>query len=330
MFSDKTCLILGAGASRPYGFPTSGELRELLLGGPESWEVFRDLGFQSPEQTANFLEQALLSGADGDPKSLQRFRNVFSESERISIDALLASLPLNEQNQRLTTIAKRGMAAALLLCENERRPTGDWYRWLLEFILRNGRDFPGSRLSVITFNYDRSLEQFLWKAFLRSFDLEPVRATEMLNRIEIVHAYGSLGPLTLHEHNDPVDYGDVSHAARSGNLLCPVAPRTPVQSTNQIRKIFAESKRLIFLGFGFWPENIDLLFGSNYQGRHYQEESYEIENERRIFASRFKLSASVVDEVNDRIGTVIGEPLIEWGEKNETIWEFVHGRQLTL
>jgi hypothetical protein len=49
MISHKTVLILGAGASRPYLFPTGGELRDLLL--QRSYDsILRSLDLSGPDQ----------------------------------------------------------------------------------------------------------------------------------------------------------------------------------------------------------------------------------------------------------------------------------------
>jgi hypothetical protein len=45
MLNEKTCLILGAGASRPYLLPTSRELRHILLGGAHADAAFTRLGW---------------------------------------------------------------------------------------------------------------------------------------------------------------------------------------------------------------------------------------------------------------------------------------------
>lgn len=63
MFDDQTCQILGAGASRPYGFPTSGELRQLLLGGHGAVDALKALKFPNPDNEMGDLEADLLKCA---------------------------------------------------------------------------------------------------------------------------------------------------------------------------------------------------------------------------------------------------------------------------
>jgi hypothetical protein len=97
-----------------------------------------------------------------------------------------------------------------------------------------------------------------------------------------------------------------------------------------------EAKRLIFLGFGFWRENLDLLYTGPFNGMidpsEYNTRSVLRSPEdwlhKRIFASRFKLWRSVFIEVNERIGqlhTLEGppRPFINWGTDDQTLWDFV-------
>ena len=212
MFEDKTCLVLGAGASRPYGFPTSGELRNLLLGGDKATETLRAIGRYFKNSIApSDLETLIQDCAPKGATQLSQFRTIFGESQRVSIDSLLRDLPDTSENRELVKIGRNAIASIMLLCEQNARLDGDWYQWFLEFLLRKGKDFPAGRITVITFNYERSLEHYLWVAFMRAFDLSPRDARLMLEKIEFVHVYGDLGPLVMDgETKNPVGYGDLS------------------------------------------------------------------------------------------------------------------------
>lgn len=347
MFEDKTCLILGAGASQPYGFPTSGELRDLLLLNHNSTAVLKRLRFRDPDSVWHELNTELRECA-GSESLVRIFRNRFEMCGRMSIDSWLKDLKYDgekaEQNLEIRRIALLSIAAVLLRCEHNaeenRQLNGDWYQWLLEFILRRGRKFPGSILSIITFNYDRSLEEFLWRCFMYSFDLSNEEALEMLGRIEIVHVYGSLGKLHQSESNI-VGFGSVGSRSTAAGGIRVAGPRTDAQGNVRIRELIAAAERLIFLGFGFWPENMDILHDAGGRTIWRDEELLRIEGpgapvkleppawfRKKVFASAYKLWRGTQIEVNARVGTILqraggDRPLINWGDVDQDIFQFV-------
>ena len=56
-----------------------------------------------------------------------------------------------------------------------------------------GGPFEDNPLSVITFNYDRSLEAFFFRALQNLFGLPPDAAEDRRRMIKIIHVYGDLG-----------------------------------------------------------------------------------------------------------------------------------------
>ena len=198
MFEKKTCLILGAGASHPYGFPTSSELRTILLGGLAATKVFEELGFTDPVGSTAEHEALMMESVMHEVPYLTKFRNIFRRSQRVSIDSFISGRGGGDDVELLRTIGKNAVAATILQCEKASRLDGDWYQWLLEFLLRKGKEFPANVLWIITFNYDRSLEYYLRNAFEASFGLGGAAATEMLRRIEFIHVYGDVGASPSH------------------------------------------------------------------------------------------------------------------------------------
>lgn len=188
MISRKTVLILGAGASRPYSFPVASELRNLILQENESAELLSHLGFQGNGigEFRAWVDESL-DQREQEEAQRKRFKTRFGLSEFYSIDAFLA------YNPEFEFLGRMMMAAILLRCENITALRGGWYRALFNEIVADGPDFPTDRLSVITFNYDRSLETYLSRSLMFAFDLTEERAWKMLERIKIVHVYGHLG-----------------------------------------------------------------------------------------------------------------------------------------
>lgn len=248
----------------------------------------------------------------------------------MSIDSLLRDLPDTAGNRELVKIGRDAIASIMLLCEHNARLDGDWYQWLLEFLLRNGKDFPAGRLTVITFNYERSLEHYLWLAFMRAFDLSPRDARLMLEKIEFIHVYGDLGPLLMDgEAKNPVPFGDLGQVFVAGERLKLAGMRAESDIQNKIRTAVADARRLIFLGFGFWRENLEIMTVIQQTPRFVWK--HDIGNlhphdwaSKKIYASCYQLWGSVMNDVNAIIGKLHdGTPLVNWGTKDQDVWQFV-------
>jgi hypothetical protein len=316
MFDDKTVLILGAGASRPYGFPTSSELRRLILGQPvEVVGVFEELGHGDPGRLASEQQSGLVSLSSDDTRLLEHFKSLFRDSQRVSIDSFISGRSGARDADVLLSIARQAISSTILRCESSARLDGDWYQWLLEFLLRNGPDFPSDILSVVTFNYDRSLEVYLLRAFENAFARSPREAADMLDRIEFVHVYGSVGPLAGEGHR-LVPYGGLDMRFIGADHVGLVTPRSAPETQERVRKLIAEAARLIFLGFGFWKENLDVL--------HAPGEN-DLWHSKKVFASCYKLWRSTQIEVDARLGYRAGrtDPLINWGKPDQDVFNFV-------
>lgn len=183
MITVPTTLVLGAGASKPYGFPLGGKLRD------EICEVLND-------QDGYYFK--LLQAIGFLPGHIKAFRDEFAGSMMNSIDLFLG---------RRAEFKEVGKAAiALKIARKERHVStvnpgmeGDWYQYLWNRIAANHpwEDLPRNRLSIVTFNYDRSFEYFMHSVMQKTFGKNSEECAEMLARFEIVHVYGSLGKPTF-------------------------------------------------------------------------------------------------------------------------------------
>lgn len=299
MIKRKTVLILGAGASRPYLFPVASELRQLLLEENEPTELLSNMGFQNNPlgEYHSWLETTLDQRhvVEVQKKSLQ---TRFKLSEIFSIDAFLA------YNPGFDSLGRMMIAAILLRCENVRTLRGGWYQALFNEIVANGPDFPDGILSVITFNYDRSLELYLCRSLMFAFHLEEEEAWKMVARIKIVHVYGDLGPV-----RGDVPYGDYEAMGRAAQAIRLVRPHGKSEKIEEIKTVLEPPATLIFLGFGFDPLNLDaigIIRNPDYS----------------IHASCLALSRSRIKQTQDRLGDMY------WGASNQDVSDFLHNHSL--
>lgn len=238
-----TVLILGAGASCPYLFPTASDLRDMIIGHlPPSFHTRGPfLQADGGEGWARFIEKNLPAGMQ--VEDLHTFQREFKESRVYSIDKFVYFRPEFE------LIAKHYIALILLFCESIRCFEGDWYQQLWnEFILpKSDHEHP---LEIITFNYDRSLEMYLKTAAKACFGDDD----SILRRVSVHHVYGHLGSL---DGTLPVEYGNYRLADRASTSIKLIPPRAAAQ--HEIQQIITQSRKVVFLGFGFDELNIQVL-----------------------------------------------------------------------
>jgi hypothetical protein len=204
-------------------------------------------------------------------------------------------------------MGKLFIAAMLLRAEKESVLQGDWYRVLYNELTSEGPDFSAENISIITFNYDRSLEQFLFRALLAYIKShQQTEVVRILRRLKIVHVYGSLGPLPWQsETGNGVEYGELNSLDAAASRLDLVRRDGTPKAYKEILGILVEANRWLFLGFGFDPLNLNSLgFGPDgavQTIRGQKERVLPLE----IFSSAFKLPESEKARGRRRIGDVV-------------------------
>ncbi len=283
MIAAKTCLILGAGASAPYGLPASRALRHLILttrvpdAGPTALEypvVASDGSLQdyrtasaanltpekrlkhAKESWRDYLQKACLDAGFSD-SDIAEFRNLFFRARHPSIDKFIQ---FNEDESG--DIGRTNIAAVLLNCENDCWLSEDWYAQLLSEIAPSGpNEIAEGMLSIVTFNYDRSFECFFTTAFEAGFNLTPKEANDLFNRIKIVHVYGKLGELNA------IPYGDKSLIKKAARGITLMRDGNESGCRDEINNLVRAAENVCFIGFAFAPENLGLFDQASFEGK---------------------------------------------------------------
>jgi hypothetical protein len=141
MLKSQTTLILGAGASAPYGFPIGSSLRDLLLK--------LDTGVE-----------ALIGAVRTDVDEWRSVQRILHDFQPESVDDFL------RQYAEHADLTKLAIAYHLSKFENAQAHVNvsnpdPWYRVLLDEFLDNDVKLGDGKLSIVTFNYDLSLEAYL-------------------------------------------------------------------------------------------------------------------------------------------------------------------------
>ncbi len=161
MIRTPTVLVLGAGASEPYGFPTSEQLLE-------------DIVDASQQIRNNPIGRWLVQCGFSEP-DITHFGRELQYSKRPSVDRFLEL-----RGDEFLKIGTTAIAVALIPKEHQgvlmrfRKGEGyrrelDWYKYLWKSMDAPFEEFGENRLSIITFNYDRSLEFYLFSSLKASY-----------------------------------------------------------------------------------------------------------------------------------------------------------------
>jgi hypothetical protein len=128
------------------------------------------------------------------------------------------------------------------------------------------RGFVRNQLRIVTFNYDRSLEHYLFQAVRAAYGSPREECARQIGQIPIVHIYGTLGPLSWQQNDQAVDYGRQSLDTRRLIRASMGIKTLHEGQENEAQQNFAQAHewlkwadRVLFLGFGFHEDNVNRL-----------------------------------------------------------------------
>jgi hypothetical protein len=297
MATKDTVLIIGAGASKPYGFPTASELGPMITGEmPESFRHLRynDVFHAHIGSWQKFLETCFVPTSEArHPADFLRMQKQFKESEIYSIDRFSFLHPHYEG------MARYFIALILLLCERQSELKGGWYRALWNDVLNPAVEDNEGPLEIVSFNYDRSFEEYIRRVAKAAY---PGRENDVHNTLKVSHVYGSFGPVGIGEKL--VEYGEPSSFETSAPHIKLIPPRA--EANGDLGDLIASKNKAVFLGFGFDELNLRVL--GIHAGRR----------PKQIFASRLGLSKRLEKAAEETLGEIV------WGDPSQDVEKFIH------
>ncbi len=261
MIESKTVFILGAGASCPYGYPSGIELRSNIIS--SFWSQYEHYINKQPK-----LQPSL----DDILNKAREFMDIFEKSTTESIDLFLA------RNHEFEILGKTAIIIMIIAKEKdcafrERMATDkrkqDWYSYIFRRLtdeLVEKSDycrFCENNVSFITFNYDRSLEHFLYESLVNSFYKIPTKKIkEQLIKLKIIHVFGQVAGLEWQDLPDKIEYRkNVNQIDIQGLVknIRTIYEEEENPELEEARELIREAQHIFFLGFGYAKENLDLL-----------------------------------------------------------------------
>ena len=296
MITTHTVLVLGAGASLEYGFPSGRILLTNLVGSLRHetsgyFKILEECGFKADD--------------------IREFRKALDLCGLPSVDAFLEGRPA------LVPVGKAAIALDLIPAESEEgfsRHAGNqcWYEYLFSRVNAPPSDFKKNMLSVITFNYDKSFEHFLFLALKHSHDLSDDRSAELVRSIPIIHLHGHLGELP-HLTGQGRPYKPTLSSAivmESSRTIKIIHESTDADAEFVMaRKLLEQAETICFLGFGYHRTNVDRLGLS----------TMPLIRTKRLFGTAYKMPHGERTHVT----TLIGQGVITLGTEDQDVLSFL-------
>ena len=295
MFQSKTLFVMGAGASAEFNFPTGAALINIIKGKLVYDEATSSLADKE-------IHRALLAHVNRTPASapviygLSDYVDAARQINRAmplsaSIDTYMDD---HRSDARIQLCGRLAIVKAIMEAEGNSKyqftpesarvlPPGAMDRvdfnklentWFVRFfkILRGGGVSKENvatifnNISVISFNYDRSVEYTLVGGLHSYYGIPETEAEGILEKLRILHPYGTVGP--WREAGDHLPFGQI---ADDPDDLLKLASRIHTYTefsthADEVKRMVSEASVIIFLGFGYIQENMRLL-GPNEHAR---------------------------------------------------------------
>ncbi len=293
MIKENTVFILGAGASRLYGYPTGFELRRYICRHFSNEWIRYYRNKQNPDKEEENRSLIL------------EFRNAFSKSLNKSIDLFLT------RNKKFEKIGKIAIAHNILKAESESKNPpdflneSDWISYLFHELTKEYTDgqnytISANKIAFITFNYDRLLENSLYIALKNSFtSVNRAKIIEDIKKLTFFHIYGKIADLNWEDEIHGLSYKTNIEKIYSPNYIDNIQvlyDQREVPNRDLIDNVLKEAKRIFFLGFGYADENLEVLnLIENFN--KYQ----------RIFGTAKDLSKNEIQKIKEKLNSRANE-----------------------
>lgn len=253
MIRKATVLILGAGASAPYGYPLGVNL------------VDRIVQLTQPEQPPGGLWPVLVTNTGGAPL-VTSFHRRLLRCETSSIDDFL------ESNPDYREVGKLCIGAALTIwgpLPSNVDHARHWYRYLWERLRQGAPDseaFRSNAVKIVTYNYDRSFERYFERVLEQTYpDLAAAgaQAARQLREavLPVVHLHGALGEVAdkVLTAPDRMQLNTLEFHRSVAASIRIVHEEKPTGEYQTAHEWLRQAEVVCFLGFGYHPTNVKRL-----------------------------------------------------------------------
>jgi hypothetical protein len=281
MFRRNTLMVLGAGASCEAKLSSgdglrvkivnslqpvdlSGSFRDariqaavtnksVQLGGQNRWPQYRD---------AYRAASSVISAGLPLAPSIDHFLDAHAGNVEIELLGKLAIASTILHEERTSLLAPPPTRGALI---DPNAIQGTWYaafgRMIMQAVRRDAVADAFQNLTIVSFNYDRCIEHFLFVALQAYFAIDEKAAATALEGLRIIHPYGVVGALPWQDPEKAVPFGGSSELDLldvAGSLKT-FTESVESGTAGAIKEAVAAAETMIILGFGYHQQNMDLL-----------------------------------------------------------------------
>lgn len=270
----KVVFVVGAGASKEFGLPTGAELKATIAG----LVAVRD-------RPAFDFKNEYFKDIVWEHRSKPNYGDLLQAGELISGNMELAPsidnfVDSHRSNTSVKLIAKLAIAKSILDAEkasklfvspsnkynklNFQLSRDAWLPTLFRSIVAQ-RDFDEflqilKGLAFISFNYDRCIHQFFYFAARNYFDLDDQKARKVIERLNVIYPYGTIGPLRFHGGPD-TGFGseEIQSVLDAQSRIRTFTDGVADGFSDDAAKLIEGVERVFFLGFAYSPLNMKII-----------------------------------------------------------------------
>ncbi len=317
---DRTVIVVGAGASAEFNLPLGRGLAK-KIGSDANFEYDwfpNRLKSGNPDLFAALNRACETHYADVNMESYIAAGKEIAAAmrEASSIDSFIHS---RDGDKAIEIVAKLGIVNSILREEKhsklwyEARHVQDTIRfdqiqdtWLpkLTNLIWDGVPKAAVRdrlrqVTLIIFNYDRCVEHYLLHSLKNYYPIDDLEAQDILQDLSIIHPYGTVGYLPWELVSPAVEFGDSVSTARLLQAVAGIRTFTEQladdQLTDHIKSSVGKSSLMIFLGFAFHKQNVELLTPR------------KAGNQRQVFATALNMSKPVADMLERKLASTFSD-----------------------
>jgi len=269
MLNSKTVFILGAGASFEVGFPLGSELKQIIssnlsftfdythkVSGTGDKRILQTLN--QVGQNINSYLQACRKISDGIvwSDSIDDFINLHNNDDRIAACGKLAIAYSILKAEKLSKLNfDQTKANATIKYDSVKN---SWYARFYSLLTKpeqgNNLNNIFDNITVINFNYDRSLEHFLINVISKNYLINNDEAKKIVDKLVIFRPYGSINKLVEFGSDSVIHLDSIV-----SNLKTYTEQVEDHEGLEQVHLAIEEADVLVFLGNAYHPNNMGLL-----------------------------------------------------------------------
>lgn len=283
MINKPTVFVIGAGASAEFGLPSGVELKDRVAAGVRfRFERGSNMLIAGEETLLSVLRNKFRSGQHFDHEKVSEYTRAGNElaETMATFPSIDEALHWWRARPEIVELGKLAIAHYIMAAEQssplarKERPaididnvSGTWLQPFMSIALsaRERDDVVNAfeNVTLINFNYDRTVEQYLLFALQQRAGVSEELATESCSRLRVIRPYGSIGKLDWQVDTGGVAFGGWNYGGDLAAIANSIRTFTEQVSHPDIltatNKALTSAALVIFLGFGFHQQNLTWL-----------------------------------------------------------------------